>query len=246
VSTWRVSYEFVPPIAYGGGQLSSGSASLKLNDAGTQIIGAEHVIEMADGCSRDEARAASFAEMDALLSALRYLQLSPFRYWSDAIRISPPESGLRFTGRADGTVGGRPVQIPPAVWPSDAPLNLTTWLRLASDAQEAASPATALRAYAIILEDIIASGHAPISDYDCIKAVRDFVSHAKVDRPKTVAKLKECAPNLVMDGGAYRFQPSSSAQSQIVAEWCQRARSHVDLELTRLLGLGDATAYSEG
>lgn len=246
MQSWCVTYVIEPPVplAPGGGERNAPpGANLRIE--GEALVGLTHTIDCEDGEPRDAVVSASMAKLSWFFAALRYLQLKKFNYWGNAVRLVPPESGLRFFGRGSGTTGTRPVSLPLGVKSENASTRLADWLLMASDAQESTSESTALRHYAVILEEIESSKPGRFADYECIKAMRDFVSHARIENKKTISKLERCAPNLPKDGTDYQFQPASPLHRGIVAEWRSKARELVDGELAALLGLVGPKSYSE-
>jgi hypothetical protein len=204
-----------------------------------RLLGFVHRLDAALETEREDVRAASIRSVECLLIALRFLRVAPVQWWAEARRIEPPESGLRLTLRATASVGARAVQFPRRGWNgADAP-RLAGWLQLASEAQEAQTPASALRLYFLILEqagengDLSAEGTAL---FECLRALRDFVSHPTVDRARTVGRLRECAEDLEVDG-RFSYDPLSPVQSRILEGWRLRARAIVDSLLRKQLGL---------
>jgi hypothetical protein len=236
VFTWCVTYVFEPPVRLLPGEESIEHSGVELLVEASAIVGLKHTIDCDADVSRDEVVQESAATLACLLSAFRYLQLKAFNYWGDAVRVSPPESRIRITGRATGTTGTRPIRLPRAACSSSSPDRLADWLQMAADAQESASPAAALRHYFVILEELVATSRGQYNGYDCIKAMRDFVSHSQVSYASTIATIERCAPSLPKTGNGYQYQPSSPLQRRLVDEWRGKARALVDGELQLLLG----------
>jgi hypothetical protein len=204
-----------------------------------KLSGIVHLFEQPLETTREEARRFSIQALECLLLALRFLHLKPVRWWADARRLVPPENEIRVSLRASAELGPRQVTIPTDGWFDEEAARLAAWLNFASEAQETSSPATALRLYYLVLEELADAGTLSADSAEvanCLGALRDFVSHLAITREKTVARLKACAPALEGPGG-FRYDPNSGQQRAILNEWRQRARSLIDRELRQRLGL---------
>ncbi|MDP9203434.1 MAG: hypothetical protein M3P26_16105 [Gemmatimonadota bacterium] len=239
-SLWEVTYTFEPAIPCKGGPVDFADAGLRLAIADSHITGAQHRVEAAIEASREDVLRYSRESLDCFLAALRFLQLTQVYWWADASRIDPPESGLRLQVRASGTVGSRAVVVPGEGWLGDESARLAAWLYLAAEAQETPSPATAIRLYFLIVEEL--SDLEALADDStelilCLKAIRDFVSHPVIDKPRTMERLRACAFPLTEGRDAFRYRPSSTVQRAVLDEFRMKARKLVDSYLHKRLGV---------
>lgn len=241
-SRWLVKYTFNPGVPYSCGASEYPEQTLKLNLDEQQLIGMEHTLELPLDASRDIALETSLAELECFLVSLRYLQLKPIQWWADASRIEPSESAIRLIARGTMVTMPLTVKIPPQGWQNPDP-RLTAWLHFACEAHESQSPATAIRLYYLIIEDLAVSASPEGSAFqelkEALSAIRDFVSHKEITRPKTIERLKKYAHELKGQSGEFSYSPSSSAQSQCLNEWRNKARIHIDAEIRQRLGLAD-------
>jgi hypothetical protein len=187
-----------------------------------------HLMSFDDDASESVAIARSANQLAAIFAALRYWRLKPLTYWVTAKRTVPPEIGFKLGMRASFTTL-RHVRTPQINWNVDAPLQLTTWLILASEAQESPSAAAAIRFYFVILEDLKECNELPISpdEYRELKAIRDFVSHPQINGANTKSTLQSCAPGLANASGNFVQNPLSCEHDAILDLWRQKAKTFV-------------------
>jgi len=151
---------------------------------------------------------------------------------------------MQLVVRASAVLGPREVNVPTSGWNDTGAAILSTWVHIAAEAQEAHSAATALRLYYLLFEDprfVTASLEGASAHFLMrLKALRDFVSHPKIDSASTRATLLEFASQLADDAGELRFRPSCPLQRAVLERWRQKARAIVDRQLHHRLGLGAA------
>jgi hypothetical protein len=240
LSKWRVAHTFSPPVRLLDRTLPTiEGVTFVADDGGLQTV--LHDLELAASASREEAEKQSRNALEGAVAALRYLQVRPLNHWSEATRITPPESGLRFVVRATGTVGTRAIALPGKGWSADLPAEVLTWLVIAAQAQESQSPAVRVRLYFMILEDLRDRGEltdsAAQAEYHSLKPVRDFVSHPRITSPTTLARLRLEAPALANSDGTFAYNPRSGQQNAELLALSDRARRIVDAILLRAVGV---------
>jgi hypothetical protein len=240
-SQWEVTYTFDPPIPYKAGPLKFDDPNLRLTEASGLITTAHHYLDASADDSEEDVLRSSRELLDCFLTALRFLQLTPIHWWATAARLQPTDSGsLRLQVRASGTVGSRAIIVPSDGWLTDEAARLAVWLYFASEAQESASGGTAIRLYFLIIEELSNMGELS-SDVDeliqCLKAIRDFVSHPKIEASRTQDTLRRCALTLTEGPDAFRYRPSNVIHRATLDDFRMKARALVDGHLHRQLGL---------
>ncbi len=241
LSRWQITYEIDPGIEYAGGPLLYDGGELCLFTRDGSIVAIQHKISLDEAATPEDAIAASRIRVDIVLLALRYLQLQPIHWWVDALRLEPPESGLRLRVRASGVVGPRPVRTPRDGAGDTRQAQLASWIAFASEAQETASPATAIRLYFLIIEDLPKqdwqTGPSSEETTSSLKAIRDFVSHREITVPKTRERLAQCFAAAGIETSDCRYDPSNASHQRFLQEWRSVARTLVDEELHNRLGV---------
>jgi len=228
---WRVDYTFSPGVLLRDASGVHVDQKLEFLIDGKSLVGLKHFVRQPFDVPEAEVKEYSKVTLSCLLIALRYLQLTPLHWWSDAARIDPPDHVLRMIAHSTGTVGPRPIALPAEGWNSPTNVQLTSWLHFATEAQESPSAAIAIRLYFLILEEIGRSA------FDDLKAIRDFVSHPKIVSPKTKGRLQNIAPPLTVGPNAFAHTPSDKNQAHVLDKWRASAREIVDTELSRRLGI---------
>ena len=153
-SIWVVRYKLEPGVLYAAGPLEFVEPQVTLTLAANEIVGISHQLTLPDQGTGREAIKESRRELDIMLLALRYRQLKAVKYTLNALRISPSGGPVTATARGRISTGPLAVRVPDSLWRNPREARLATWLELAGDAREATSPATALRLYYFILEDL--------------------------------------------------------------------------------------------
>ena len=236
---WRVTHTFDPPVRLVDRLFPSiQGLEFVADERGLHTI--HHDIDTGGAVTRDLAARQSRRDLQGAMAAFRYLQIGPLHWWSDASMISPPETGLRLSGRGTATVGTRAIEVPARGWSGDLAAEVLTWILLASQAQESSSPAVRLRLYFLILEDFHGRGQlddGARGEYDLLKPVRDFVSHPKISRGQTLEKLRAVAPALADVNGDFAYDPYSATQEVELLAFSDRARRLVDATILREVGV---------
>jgi hypothetical protein len=135
-------------------------------------------------------------------------------------------------------------------WNTADSAQLAAWLHLAAWAQEAQAPATAIRLYFLVLEELaevrVGAGALAGEEFACLSALHDFVSHREITRPKTKERLRTCAAALAAGPDAFWYRPGNQQQQAILQEWRLKARNIVDTELQRRLGIPSPYGVAAG
>jgi len=238
---WQVSYEFAPCVPFAGSGASLAGSGVTLDQTPAGIAGLTHQVTLTEEPSKDAALTTSWRAVGGLIVALRFLQAKPISWRAHATRIEPPEPGMLPALRMKGTgqTGPRPIPaIPTQGWHAGADSRIATWLTIAAEAQESPSAATSLRLYGLILEEMEDAtpgvfGHT----YECLQAIRHFLSHPAITKPTTVARLHSCAPSLADSTGTFAFNPNDAAQRSVLESFRDQARALVDPRLRALIGV---------
>jgi hypothetical protein len=239
-SVWQVVYQIHTPIPFQGGSLSFTAEGVDLREREGALFRIEHTLRLPESASIDDALHTSRDKLDALLMAIRFVRVLPFEWSSDAKRLEPPGPNLLAFGfRATVVLGPRPLVVPSQGWNEQDADRLGAMLTFASEAQESSSPATAVRLYYLVIEDLIDQGAVAanaqfVAD---LRAVRNFASHAKIDQKWTENRLRSCAPELTIEPDAFRYRPANPIHRAILAQFRDRARALVDQELFKRLGV---------
>jgi hypothetical protein len=238
---WQISYEFDPAIPYAGRATSFPTERLTVEVGDTGIRGLTHYVDLVDDASEDRALGKSWRQVGGFIAALRFLQAKPVSWRAYPTLLEPQRPGKFPSLRVKGTAETGPralTTIPTLGWQAGADSRLSVWLNLAAEAQEAPSSATAFRLYALILEDIDHANPGIFGPtYECLKAVRDFLSHPAITQRATVARLSNCAPTLANSQGLFTYNPHDSAQRRVLDSLRASARTLVEKELRGLMGL---------
>lgn len=239
-SRWLVKYTFSPGIPYSCGASEYPEQNLKLNLFEQHLIDMEHTLMLALDASRDIALRTSYEILECFLMSLRYLQLKPIQWRADASRINPSEPRISLI--CQGTMVTMPlaIEIPQQGWQTPDP-QFTTCLHFACEAHESISPATAIRLYYLIFENLATSTSPQNTDFEelneALSAIRDFVSHREITHQKTIHKLMKHAPELEEQHGVFSYSPSSSTHIQCLNKWRDKARIYIDYKIRQRLGL---------
>lgn len=123
----------------------------------------------------------------------------------------------------------KPIELPKPDVLTIVDTRLQVWLHLANYARDSVSYADALRTYYIILEDI----HGSITGCDTqpkgqIRHMRDFVSHAMIDRNKALLRFLESELGV----RTKQYDPTNRSHQDLVRKYRDVARRlvHTDLQ----------------
>jgi hypothetical protein len=153
-STWLVTYTMASEVSFDGGSpLNYPDLGLSLDVAGGLLKAIHHEFTLPDVPQEATALEYSRFQLEQFMAAIRYIHLKPIPYWSSAQRLAPPETSLRLSVRGSGVVGPRTLKTPPVGWQANTPPQLTSWLLLASEAQETPSSVSAIRFYYVVIEE---------------------------------------------------------------------------------------------
>ena len=236
---WKVAHTFEPPIRLlqdGPSEVSG----LTLHLDGHALHSVIHLLEMPLGSSRQEVTNTSRRLIEGAVVAIRYLQVGPVYWWTEADRVDPPENGLRLIARARASIGTRAVCLPTIGWRGEQSEHISAWLTLAAQARESQSASIRLRLYFLVLEDLNLRGllqEAELILYSEVKAVRDFVSHPKITNVKTRDTLRRVAPSLAGSDGEFRYSPRDARQQETILQFSVQAARTVDKRLLTELGV---------
>lgn len=236
---WKVAHTFEPPIRLLRDERSD-VAGLTFHLDGDALHSVVHLLEMPPGSSRQEVSTTSRRLIEGAVVAIRYLQVGPVHWWTEADRVNPPENGLRLIARATASIGTRAVCLPTTGWSGELGEHISAWLTLAAQARESQSASIRLRLYFLVLEDLKLSGllhEAELILYSELKAVRDFVSHPKITNSKTRATLLRVAPSLAGSDGEFRYSPRDARQQETILQFADQAARTVDKRLLAELGV---------
>jgi hypothetical protein len=238
---WKITYKIAGNVSIGAPYEGYAGHGLKLVCNSGRLEEIEHILETDDSLSEDEVFLASHGKLRFFWEYVNFNRLLPLRIASHhRERLDQVEGEPRLrTGTI--SMSGSVRVARPLVFPAEQVLTklasdarLVRWLGWANKARLVeVDGAEAVRILYFVCEDW--ARHRPQAvDTQLVrelKHVRDFVSHARLDKNKAALQFLEQH----LGAPTNRYDPANPKHEGLVRDYRQRAQQYIDAELGTML-----------